>query len=159
MSTRLRHLWLALAVLPGLLGNREQRQVLAAMRVFCRQLPEVLKRPLPDALRKITPHATKRPNLPFHTLRQLADVAALLERQSPLGLCLRRSLTRFHFLYPQLPLQVQFGAKLLGQPSPAPRKITGHAWLTLNGAAYFEAEENWRDFTVMFTWPEKDELS
>jgi hypothetical protein len=95
------------------------------------------------------------PNLPEAHIRDLADLAALLERRSPLGLCLRRSLVRYHYLRPQgLPLEVKFGAKLLGQPEK--RGLTGHAWLTLNGNPYHEADANWQGFTVMYTYGGRD---
>ena len=96
----------------------------------------------------------KRPFFPETTTRNLADLAALLERQSPLGLCLRRSLIRFHYLRQlNIPVVVLFGAKLV--PGKQQKEIAGHAWLTLQDAPYYEAEENWRDFTVMFTWPKE----
>lgn len=124
------------------------------MRGFVRNLPNVLKAPLPDALRQITPAAdsigeTER------NVRNLADVAALLDRQSPLGLCLRRSLTRYHFLRRAgVPVAVRFGAKFVqGKPD---REISGHAWLTLHGAPYYEDGENWRGFTVMVSFPQDD---
>jgi hypothetical protein len=79
-------------------------------------------------------------------------LAALLDRRSPLGLCLRRSLTRYHFLRRiGVPVVLQFGAKFVaGKPD---REVTGHAWLTLNGRPYYEANENWRGFAVMFSFP------
>jgi hypothetical protein len=87
------------------------------------------------------------------TVRRLADLAALLDRRSPLGLCLRRSLARYYFLRRAgLPVVLQFGARL--RPGDAAvRDLRGHAWLTLAGRPYFEVEENWRGFTVMFCYP------
>ena len=35
--------------------------------------------------------------------------------------------------------------------------ITGHAWTTLHNSPYYETDENWRNFIVMFTWPEASE--
>ena len=95
----------------------------------------------------------QRPFLPNEaTTRQLADLAALLERGTGLGLCLRRSLLRYHYLRQlHLPLTIQFGAKFIGNKDD--RAITGHAWLTHNGRPYHEDEANWRDFTVMLSWP------
>jgi hypothetical protein len=123
------------------------------MRHLCRQMPDILNQPLPKAMSQLAPRSSKADWLPSpaHT-RKLADLAALLERRTTLGLCLRRSLVRFYYLQQhRLPLQVQFGAKL--SHGEAGRELAGHAWLTLNGQPYFEAEENWRDFRVMFTWP------
>jgi len=142
--------------LPGLIFSRQQRVLLAEMRHVCRRLPDILNRPLPEAMSQLTPTADRQTRWlpPPDLTRKLADVAALLERNTTLGLCLRRSLVRYHYLRQHdLPLLVQFGAKLL--PGEDGQAVTGHAWLTLHGQPYFEAEDNWRDFRVMFTWPDR----
>ncbi len=156
MLTRLRHLWLALVSLPGLLVSRRQRRLLADMRALCRRLPAILQTPLPEALTALTPNKpSNQYTIPPAATRRLADLAALLERHSPLGLCLRRSLVRYHYLRRlDEPVVLNFGAKFVA--SEADRDITGHAWLTLNGRPYHELDENWRGFTVMFTWPKED---
>ncbi len=97
----------------------------------------------------------KRPDAKTEKVtRNLADLAVLLHRRSPLGLCLRRSLTRYYFLRRAgLPLHVHFGARIInGKPD---REITGHAWLTLDGKPYHEPGKNWRGFTVMLTFPKE----
>ena len=149
--TRLRNLWLALTTLPGLLFDSRQRRLFAEMRAFCRRLPSALAAPLPQALASFT-SPTSDLSLPTSQIRRLADVAALLDRRSPLGVCLRRSLTRFHYLRRAgLPVAVQFGARFVrGKPD---REIAGHAWLTLDGQPYFEDGENYRGFTVMMSFP------
>ena len=90
------------------------------------------------------------------SLRNLADLAVVLERSSPLGLCLRCSMTRFYFLRREgLPLKIHYGTRMIGgEPD---RQFNGHAWLTLEGAPYHEAGENWRGFTIMLTFPDKDD--
>jgi hypothetical protein len=152
--TRLRHIYLAIKLLPVLFIHHQARSWLGEMRQFCRELPAVLKQPLPLALAQIEPPANHitlaEPS--EQRMRELADLAALLERRSPLGLCLRRSLVRYHFLRPLgVPVVIQFGARLLGEE--ADRDLAGHAWLSCNGRPYHEAEENWRNFTVMLRWP------
>ncbi len=144
-------MWLAFRTLPGLIANSRRRALLREMRGFSRSLPAELKAPLPAALQRITP-AAQSTSEAERNIRQLADVAALLDRRSPLGLCLRRSLTRYQFLRRAgVPVVVHFGAKFVdGKPD---REITGHAWLTLDGQPYHESDENWRGFTVMITWP------
>lgn len=152
-QTRLAHLNLAASRLPGLAAQPNQRQILTEMRQLCRQLPAILQQPLPEAMVQLTPEEGEIRPLPDETTtRQLADLAALLERQSPLGLCLRRSLVRYHYLRQLgIPVVVKFGAKFVdGVPE---KDVTGHAWLEMNGRVYHEPEENWRGFTVMFTWP------
>ena len=151
---RLRHVGLAFLTLPGLVLISRRRALFREMRVFIRNLPAVLKAPLPDALRQIT-RAADSIGETERNVRNLADLAALLDRQSPLGLCLRRSLTRYHFLRRAgVPVVVRYGAKFVdGKPD---REITGHAWLTLRGAPYYEDGENWRGFTVMLSFPQDD---
>ena len=152
--TRLRHVWLALTVLTATLFNARRRALFREMRAFIHHLPVVLKAPLPQALQQITPPAGGVSESE-QNVRQLADVIALLDRRSPLGLCLRRSLTRYYFLHrADVPVIVHFGAKFVGgRPD---RDITGHAWLTLAGEPYYESGENWRGFTVMLSYPPSD---
>ncbi len=155
--TRLRHFWLGLRLLlPSLLQPR-QRQLLAEMGALSRQLPVILKQPIPQAMAQLESLVEERPfPLPSQTkTRQLADLAALLDRRSPLGLCLRRSLLRYHYLYQlDVPLTVLFGAKFATGESPDKKKVTGHAWLVLAERPYHEDEQNWRDYTVMLRWPD-----
>ena len=150
--TRLYHLWLALITLPALLFESRRRALFREMQTFCRNLPAALKGPLPEALQKLTPVKGAATNVGADSIRDLADIVALLDRRSPLGLCLRRSLVRYHFLRREdLPVVLQFGAKFVaGKPD---REVTGHAWLTLDGQPYDEADENWRGFVVMFSYP------
>lgn len=155
LQTRLTHLNLAASLAPALVSNGSWRQLLAEMRQLCRQLPGMLQEPLPLAMARLTPNLTGKQPLPGEkNTRQLTDLAALLERHSPLGLCLRRSLLRYHYLRQlDIPVVVQFGAKFVEEVDRQEKDVTGHAWLTLNGRAYHEPEENWRDFTILFTWP------
>jgi hypothetical protein len=158
LKTRLSHWWLALITLPHILLQPEQRRLLVAMRRFSRQLPQTMQQPIAKAMVQITPNGltgTADPRVRGdHTIRQLADLAALLDRRSPLGICLRRSLVRYHFLRQAgVPLTVVFGARF-DNGRQANSQISGHAWTTLDNSPYYEADENWRNFTVMFTWPE-----
>lgn len=156
LKTRLRHWWLALMVLPRLVVDREQRRLLSAMRGFSQRLPQMMQRPIPEAMQQITPSGPTVTANP-HTIRRLADLAALLDRRSPLGICLRRSLVRYHFLRQVgVPLAVVFGARF-DNGRQANSEISGHAWTTLDNSPYYEADENWRKFTVMFIWPETGE--
>lgn len=149
---RLRHWKLAVATLPGLVLYPQRRAVFREMRTFARDLPVELHAPLLPALENLTPDATDI-FLAERTVRQLADLAAALDRRSPLGICLRRSLIRFHFLRRAgIPVDVQFGARLADDA--AERRIAGHAWLTLAGNPYHEPGENWQGFSVMYSWPE-----
>ena len=151
MIERIRHVWLALSSVPGLLFDRKRRTLFGEMRAFAQVLPGLLKGPLPAALEPLTPAAAGT-HQAEHIVRNLADLTALLDRRSPLGLCLRRSLMRYHFLRRSgVPVVVHFGAKFVN--GQADRDITGHAWLTLDGLPYFESGENWRGFTVMLSYP------
>lgn len=161
MFTRLRHWATGLGALMFLLAP-QRRKLWKEMRAFVRDLPKILEGPLPQALAGLTPTS---PDLTFpnSTVRLLTDAAALFERRSPLGLCLRRSLARYHFLRRAgVPLVLNFGARFnpstslragAGQPD---REVTGHAWVTLKGQPYFEDGENYRGFTVLLKYPPLD---
>ena len=151
-KTRLSHWRFALLTLPGLLCSAERLSLLILMRRFSQQLPQLMQLPIPQAMQQMTPNGATL-TADHHTVRQLADLAALLDRRSPLGICLRRSLLRYHFLRQAgVPLDVVFGARF-DNGRHATSNIAGHAWTTLNHVPYYEADENWRNFTPMFTWP------
>ena len=158
MAARLRHVRLALRTLPMLIVSPQRRALFREMQTFIRALPDALKAPLPEALARLTPvrgDAASGVGADFvgaDFIRDLADLTALLDRRSPLGLCLRRSLVRYHYLRRAgLPVDLKFGAKFVaGKPD---REVTGHAWLTLNDHPYVEADENWKGFVVMLSFP------
>jgi hypothetical protein len=148
--TRLGHVWTGVRAVASLAEPR-RRAVWAEMRGYVRRLPEALTAPLPAMLAAHTPPQVDL-RLPEPAVRRLADAAALFERRSPLGLCLRRSLLRYHFLRRAgVPLVVNFGARFTN--GSADRAVTGHAWVTLEGQPYFEDSENYRGFTVMLQYP------
>jgi hypothetical protein len=152
MVARIGNGWIGLTALPLLVSARHRR-LWAEMRAYVRDLPAALSAPLPDALRALTPAGADL-TLPAAHLRRLADTAALVERQSPLGLCLRRSLVRYYFLRRAgLPLVLNFGARF--KDGAADREVTGHAWVTLAGRPYHEAVENHRGFAIMLTYPDQ----
>lgn len=150
MLHRLKNWLTGLAALVSLLDPR-RRALWAEMRAYVRGLPAALRAPLPAALAAQTPPAVDL-RLPPAAIRQLADAVALFERRSPLGLCLRRSLLRYHFLRRAgVPLVVHFGARFTGRTPD--RDLAGHAWVTLDNSPYFEDGENYRGFTVMLQHP------
>ena len=156
LLTRLRHLWLGLQLLPGLLTSSQQRQLLAEMRDLSNLLLSILQRPLPKAMVRLEAVTNERPYPlpPEPKTRQLADLAALLDRRSPLGLCLRRSLLRYRYLHElNVPVTVMFGAKFAPGEAPDKKKILGHAWLVYEERPYHEEDENWQGYTVMLRWP------
>ena len=156
--TRLRHVWLGLRLLPDLLVSSHQRQLLSEMQSLGQQLPAILKQPIPQAMAALEHmHAARPfPLPPEQKTRQLADLAALLDRRSPLGLCLRRSLLRYRYLHElEVPVTVLFGAKFAPGETPDKKKITGHAWLVQNERPYHEDDANWQGYTVMLRWPNK----
>ncbi len=151
MRARLRN-WLTGLLAELSLAEPQRRALWAEMRAYVRGLPTALAHPLPAVLAAHTPRKADL-GLPPATVRRLADAAALFERRSPLGVCLRRSLVRYHFLRRAgVPLVVNFGARFKDK-SPD-RDITGHAWVTLNGKPYYEDGENYQGFTVMLKYPE-----
>ena len=144
--------WLVgLSALASVAPSSSRRRLFGEMRAYVRGLPAALAGPLPTALAAQTPVEADLA-LPAAEVRRLADAAALFERRSPLGLCLRRSLVRYYFLRRAgVPLVLNFGARFQG--GVADRAITGHAWVTLNGEPYCEDGENYRGFTVMLIYP------
>jgi hypothetical protein len=151
-SPRLRNWLLGLSALALLAPSPARRQLWSELRAYERGLPAVLAGPLPPALAAQTP-ARADLTLPAEEVRLLADAAALFERRSPLGLCLRRSLARYHFLRRAgVPLVINFGARF--KAGVADRQVTGHAWVTLEGQPYYEDGENYQDFTVMLRYPQ-----
>lgn len=144
------------AAIPGLVLSGRQRALLAEMRSFDRAIAARMQGPLPEVMAGVTPETVvEAPDEALERrIRRLSDVAMLMNRESELGICLRRSLIRYHFLR-QIGIQVSmnFGARIVdGKPD---RSVTGHAWLTLNGKPYHEAGENWRGFTVMYSFPQQ----
>jgi len=150
-GARLNNWAVGLAALAAAAASAEQRRLLREMRRYVGGLPAALAGPLPAALAAQTP-ARADLSLAPDDVRRLADAAALFERRSPLGLCLRRSLVRYHFLRRAgLPLVLNFGARF--KAGAADRAVTGHAWVTLHGQPYCENSENYRGFTVMLVYP------
>ncbi len=155
LTSRLRNLLLGLWALVVTAPSASRRRLWAELREYERRLPERLAAPLPQVLAAQTP-ASPDLNLPADQVRLLADAAALFERRSPLGLCLRRSMARYRFLRRAgLPVVINFGARF--KAGEADRQITGHAWVTLDGQPYHEDGENYQGFTVMLRYPRKDE--
>ena len=106
--------------------------------------------PLPLFLAGLTPTAIDL-TLPPARVRRLADAIAVLHIASPLGICLRRSLLRYHFLRRcGTPVTIVFGARRRGEA------LGGHAWLTLDQHPYFEAAEDYQPFVVMVRFPPED---
>ncbi len=121
----------------------------AEMWRFERTLPARLNNlPLPDLMAELTPRA-RDIALDPSTVRELADAVAALDVRSPLGICLRRSLLRYHFLRRAgLPVTIRFGARLKES-----RDIGGHAWLMHDDAPFHEESENYLGFAVMYSYP------
>jgi hypothetical protein len=123
------------------------------MIAFSRSLPQQFDQPLPAMMAHLTPAAPAGANgLADDDIRQLADAVAAWRFRSPLGICLRRSLLRYHFLRQAgLPVKIVFGARLkTGQEGGG---IGGHAWLTLNGQPYYENPGDYEGFVTMYQYP------
>lgn len=140
--------------IPGLLSSPERRILFCQMRMFTRELPSRLQAPLPETLEQLNAEDLQdRPsNQTEAAVRNLADLAVLLDIQPGLGYCLRRSLTRFYFLRRVgVPVIVHFGARHTGKGQVG--LLDGHAWLTLDGQPYHEFHENLDSFAVMLSFP------
>lgn len=108
--------------------------------------------PLPEFLDELTPSSADLAAPDPDRMRDLIDALARIDRRHPFGLCLRRSLLRYHFLRRAgLPLGVTFGVRI--RQAQEPPGIAGHAWNTLGGRPWREREEDYRGFTVLYVWP------
>lgn len=129
------------------LADGRQRRFSREVLALARELPDRLNQPLPAAMQALTPTAQRQP-LDHETMRRIVDALTAYGAGRPLGICLRRSLLRYHFLRRAgLPLVVHFGARRLGE------EIGGHAWLTLDGQPYHERPEHYQSYTVMWSYP------
>lgn len=143
------------------------------MIVFSRDLPRQFNQPLPVMMARLTPPSHHKPEahrdksiqrlnnawpLSANDIRKLADAVAAWHLCSPLGICLRRSLLRYHFLREaDTPVEIVFGARL---KEPRERGgLGGHAWLTLDGRPYYENPADYEGFVVMYTYPKDEEAT
>jgi len=127
--------------------------MLAEMRQVQQRLParyDALS--LPDFLTELTPEEADWAERDEDTVRALVDALATLDRGSPFGLCLRRSLLRYHFLRRVgLPLGIVFAMRPRQENEPP--GLAGHAWNILHGRPYHERAEDMAGFTEVFRWP------
>ncbi|MCL4295326.1 MAG: lasso peptide biosynthesis B2 protein [Anaerolineae bacterium] len=130
-----------------------KRNLLARMIAFSRALPQQFNQPLPQMMAQLTCVTNSDLTaLSLDDIRRLADAVAAWHLHSPLGLCLRRSLLRYHFLRQAgLPVRIVFGARLKNDHEGG--GIGGHAWLTLNGEPFYEDPQNYAGFVEMYAYP------
>lgn len=138
------------AVLAAATVDGRQRRFLREVLALARELPGRLEQPLPAALNALTPQTAPQFLQP-DAMRRIVDALTAFGAGRPLGICLRRSLLRYHFLRRAgLPLVINFGARRLGDD------IAGHAWLTLAGQPYCEQPEHVLVHTLMWSYPPED---
>ena len=139
------------AVLAQALADGRQRRFVQEVLTLARQLPDLLEQPLPAALQTLTP-ATGPQFLDADTMREIVDALTAFGAGRPLGICLRRSLLRYHYLRRNgLPVVIHFGARRLGDD------IAGHAWLTLYGQPYHEKPEHVLLHSLMWSYPDTED--
>ncbi len=103
---------------------------------------------------QLTPSTQIQAYIHLHYRYQIADAVATWHFQSPLGICLRRSLLRYYFLREAgIPVVIVFGARLKDKHEGG--GVGGHAWLTLHGSPYFENPVDYEGFTEMYVYPKK----
>lgn len=140
------------AVLARAVFSGRRRNLVRQMVTFSRSLPARFDQPLPQMMAHLTPAAPLADALMPDTIRRLADAVAAWHLRSPLGICLRRSLLRYHFLRQAgLPVQIVFGARLKSGAEGG--GVGGHAWLTLHGQPYHEDPADTRGFAELFVYP------
>lgn len=139
-----------LAALP----SAPRRNLLRQMMAFSQALPACFDKPLPQMMAHLTPTPRPEPT-PANNIRRLADAVAAWHLQSPLGICLRRSLLRYHFLRRAgVPVKIVFGARLKDEAEGG--GLGGHAWLTLHNTPYFENPEDYEGFVEMYSYPNSE---
>ncbi len=129
------------------------RPLIPAIRQLAASLPTRHDaQPLPDFLAGLTPPDADLKAVNPDRLRDLVDALARIDRRHPFGLCLRRSLLRYHFLRRAgVPLGITFGVRIRKEHEPP--GIAGHAWNTLDDQPWCEREEDYRGFAVLYVWP------
>ena len=106
---------------------------------------------LPDFLASLEPQQPNLADVDPEEMVAIVDAVARLDRRSPFGLCLRRSLLRYYYLRPAgVPLGINFAVRFR-QPHEG-KGVAGHAWNTLDGQPWHEREEDYRGFTVIYEW-------
>ncbi len=144
-------------VLLDTLPKTSKRKLLLQIFSLSQELPQKFDDPLPAMMARLTPdcpYLLQPTNQLTETdVRQLTDAVAAGHFWSPLGICLRRSLLRYHFLRAMdLPVAIVFGARLKDEQEGG--GVGGHAWLTLAGAPYHEAPGDYEGFVAMYVYPE-----
>ncbi len=110
---------------------------------------------LPDFLTWLTPARADWVGRDADGVRALVDALAILDSGSPFGLCLRRSLLRYHFLRRAgLPLGIVFAMRK--RRAGEPPGLAGHAWNVLGGKPYHERAEDMAGFTEVYRWPAEE---
>ena len=129
-----------------------QRPLVTEMWRLSRSFPDrYTGSPLPDFLASLTPNRADLAPMDSEQLRRLVDAVARLDRRSPFGLCLRRSLLRYYYLRRAgVPLGINFAVRFR-QPLEG-KGVAGHAWNTLDGQPWHELEEDYCGFTVIYEW-------
>jgi len=150
--TSLKSLAAAWPPLISAMVTREGRAMLAEMRRVQHSLPARYQaQPLPDFLIELTPEQDDWRDRSQNQVRALVDALALVDRGSPFGLCLRRSLLRYHFLRRAgLPLGIVFAMRKREQNEMP--GLAGHAWNILHDKPYFERPEDMVGFTEVYRW-------
>lgn len=136
------------------LPDPARRQLLWRMIAFCRRLPQQFDHSLPTMMARLTPsRQIEIRRIEPDDVRRLADAVTAWHLASPLGICLRRSLLRYHFLREVgLPVGIVFGARFKDENEGG--GIGGHAWLTLDGEPYYENPQDYEGFVTMVTYPD-----
>lgn len=151
----IKNLFVATAFLARTSLSAEGRAMLVEMRRVQRSLPARYHAlPLPEFLSELTPAEADWRGRDVDQVRELVDALAFLDRRSPFGVCLRRSLLRYHFLRRAgLPLGIILAMRTR-QPDEPPG-LAGHAWNILDGRPYHERSEDMAGFTEVYRWPEE----
>ncbi|MCO6450451.1 MAG: lasso peptide biosynthesis B2 protein [Caldilineales bacterium] len=153
MFTRIRNGVLALLTIAWASLDPGLRGLMPEIRAFLRAMPARYDaQPLPDFLSEITPTSPDLSGIDPEPLHHLLDSMARIDRNHPFGLCLRRSLVRYHFLRRAgLPLGIVFGVRF--RPESETGGVAGHAWTTLDAQPFHENARDYEGFREIYRWP------
>lgn len=155
LSERISRGWQHTIIILRALLLSHHRRLLGNLVDFSRALPRQFDQPLPQMMAQLTPSPQSEYPLPENEVRQLADAVAAWHIRSPLGICLRRSLLRYHFLRKaNVPVRIIFGARF--KQAEEGGSIGGHAWLSLNNLPYYENPNNYEGFVEMYQYPQHE---
>ena len=136
----------------SLLKNPSEFSLIIRIAAFLLLLPFMIRfLRIQTLVERITPGRTRSLEKSLTMERVIYLCERLLRLARKVGIsfsCLRRSIVLYHFLRAYgVPVVINFGAKWAGDA------LTGHSWLTLDGAVYLDTPGKVEQFVPFFSLP------